>query len=212
MAISAIPGSTVQVPEIPFLEQVRLQAGDSALIIVDMVNDFVKPEGSLLVPSAAGTIGNIKKLLDAARESGAHVAFTQDTSMEDDPEFEIWPKHCIRGTWGWQIIDDLAPRQPEELVVVKYRYDGFYESTLDHVLARVWGVKNLVIVGTVSNVCVLHTVASAALRWYNVIVPADGISAITEFDQALTLRQVSALYNGGVVRSVDDIEFVKGED
>ncbi len=207
MSIPSIPGPVVQVPEIPYMDEVRLPAKDTALVIVDMVNDFVHPQGSLLVPSAAGTIGNIRKLLDAARESGVHVAFTQDTSTENDPEFEIWPRHCVKGTWGWQIIDELTPKQPEELVVVKYRYDGFYDSSLEHFLSHVWGVKNLVIVGTVSNVCVLHTVASAGLRWYNVIVPADGISALTEFDQALTLRQVSALYRGGVVRSVNDIVF-----
>ncbi len=207
MAIPSIPGPTVQVPEIPYIDKVQLPPDNTALIIVDMVNDFVHPKGSLLVPSAAGTIGDIRKLLDAARNSGVHVAFTQDTSTENDPEFALWPRHCVKGTWGWQIIDELAPREPEELVVQKYRYDGFYESSLDHFLARVWGVKNLVIVGTVANVCVLHTVASAALRWYNVIVPANGISALTEFDQASTLRQISALYTGGVVRSVDDIEF-----
>jgi nicotinamidase-related amidase len=62
-------------------------------------------------------------------------------------------------------------------------------------------------VGTVSNICVAHTAASAGLRWYHVVVPADGISALTEFDQALTLRQVSGLYAGNVVRSTKDLVF-----
>jgi hypothetical protein len=54
---------------------------------------------------------------------------------------------------------------------------------------------------------VLHTAASAALRWLHVTMPADGISALTEFDTALTLRQVSWLYAGTVVNSVNDIHF-----
>ena len=52
-----------------------------------------------------------------------------------------------------------------------------------------------------------HTAASAGLRWYHIVVPADGISTITDFDQAATLRQVSWLYVGDVVRSCDDIVF-----
>ena len=65
----------------------------------------------------------------------------------------------------------------------------------------------MVIVGTVSNICVAHTAASAGLRWYHVVLPADGMSALTEFDQALTLRQVSSLYNGTVLRRADDLSF-----
>jgi nicotinamidase-related amidase len=159
------------------------------------------------VPAAAETVPNIGRLLQAAREAGVHIAYTQDTALEEDPEFDIWPAHCVRGTWGWEIIPELAP-EPDDLICVKNRYDAFYDSWLDHFLTRIWGVKHLVIVGTVSNICVLHTAASAGLRWFNMVVPADGISALTEFDQALTLRQVSSLYMGRVVMSVDDITFV----
>lgn len=207
MTVPAIPGPTVEVPAIPFQEKVVLPAGNTALIIVDMQNDFVKPGGSLVVPSAAGTVGNIQALLEAARRSGVHVAFTQDSQIEDDPEFQIWPRHCVIGSWGWEIIEELKPQPPGELIVPKNRYDGFHGSWLDHFLTRIWRVENLVIVGTVSNICVLHTAASAGLRWFKVIVPADGISALTEFDQALTLHQISGLYTGMVVRSAADIQF-----
>jgi nicotinamidase-related amidase len=78
---------------------------------------------------------------------------------------------------------------------------------LDHFLSHVWRVKNVVIVGTVSNICVLHTAASAGLRWFHVVMAADGISALSEFDQALTLRQVSWLYEAKVVRSSEGIRF-----
>ena len=90
---------------------------------------------------------------------------------------------------------------------MKSRYDGFYDTWLDAYLTRDWQVEHLVIVGTVASICVLHTAASAGLRWFHVVVPADGISALTDFDQALTLRQVSWLYAGDVVRSFRDIEF-----
>ena len=207
MTIDFTPAGTVEVPEIPYKDRVELPADKTALVIVDMQNDFVKPDGNLVVPAAEKTIDQILELLTRARWSRVKVAYTQDTAVEEDPEFDIWPRHCIKGTWGWQIIDELTPHD-EAKVFEKNRYDAFYDSGIDHVLTRIWKVKHVVIVGTVSNICVLHTAASAGLRWFHVVMPADGISAMNNFDQALTLRQASSLYNGSVVRTVTDIHFV----
>jgi nicotinamidase-related amidase len=171
-----------------------------------MQNDFVEPAGSLLVPAASETVPHIQQLLESARARNVRIAYTQDTQVEGDPEFEIWPEHCLIGTWGWEIVKELEPH-PKDLICQKNRYDGFYASWLDHFLSHVWHVENLVIVGTVSNICVLHTAASAGLRYFHIVVPANGISALNDFDQALTLRQVSWLYSGSVVRSVEHIRF-----
>jgi len=206
MSVPFIPGETVTVPEITFADQVRLPASKTAVIVVDMQNDFVKEGGTLVVPTAIETVPNIQTLLESARAAGVRVAYTQDTHFEGDPEWQIWPEHCRAGTWGWEIIDELKPR-PEDVVCQKNRYDGFYGTWLDHFLSHVWKVEHLVIVGTVSSICVLHTAASAGLRWFHIVVPANGISALTEFDQALTLRQVSWLYLGDVVRHTTDIVF-----
>jgi nicotinamidase-related amidase len=207
MSIRFIPGATVEVPEIAFKPAVRLPAAKTALVVVDMQNDFVKPEGGkLVVPAAIETLDAQQRLIAAARAHGVRVAYTQDTHLDGDPEWKIWPEHCRKDTWGWQIVDELKP-QPDDLVEQKSRYDGFYDSSLDHYLSRVWKIEHLVIVGTISSICVLHTAASAGLRWFHVVVPADGISALNDFDQALALRQVSWLYVGDVVRSVDDIHF-----
>lgn len=208
MSINFILGTTVEVPELDFKDNVELSSKDSAVIVVDMQNDFVKEGGNLLVPDAEATVPNLKDILDRARESNVPVFYTQDTQIEGDKEFDIWPEHCVEGTWGWNIVEEIKP-QGNELVMQKNRYDGFYGTNLEHYLSHVWNIKNLVIVGTVANICVLHTAASAGLRWYNIVMPADGISAITDFDQALTLRQVSFLYAGKIVKSVKDIKFTK---
>jgi nicotinamidase-related amidase len=206
MTFPFVPGRTVEVPEIPYQAEVTLPAGKTALIVVDMQNDFVKEGGSLVVDAAAETIPQIQRLLGNARVKGTPVAYTQDTHFEGDQEWTIWPEHCRAGSWGWQIVDELAP-QPDDIICQKNRYDGFYGTWLEHFVSRVWQVEHLVLVGTVANICVAHTAASAGLRWFRMVVPADGISALTEFDQALTLRQVSWLYPGDVVKSVDHIHF-----
>ncbi|MBN2008557.1 cysteine hydrolase [candidate division KSB1 bacterium] len=206
MNFNFIPGKNVDVPDISYRENVSIPASKTALVIVDMQNDFIKPGGSLVVESAAETIPHNQRLLKLARAKGVHIVYTQDTQIENDPEFDIWPQHCVSYSWGWQIVDELNPRKGD-LICRKNRYDGFYGTWLEHFLSRMWHVEHVVIVGTVANICVLHTAASAGLRWFHVIVPANGISALTEFDQALTLRQISSLYAGDVVKSVDDITF-----
>jgi nicotinamidase-related amidase len=206
MAFKFLPGENVEVPELPYKRHVDLESDKTALIIVDMQNDFVKPDGSLVVPAAAETVPDMRSLLSRARAAQVKIVYTQDTSFAGDREFEIWPEHCLIGTPGWQIIDELQPEKGD-LICQKNRYDGFYGTWLEHFLDKVWHVENVVIVGTVSNICVLHTAASAGLRWYHVVVPANGISANTEFEQALTLHQVGSLYNGSIVQTVNDITF-----
>ena len=188
--------TTVTVPEYEVHERVQVDPARTALVVVDMQNDFVSEGGSLRVPDAAGTVPAIAGLLGLAREHGMHVVFSQDTHRDGDPEWEIWPRHAREGTWGWEIIDELAPLEPET-VLRKLRYDAFYGTPLDHLL-RLWSVTTLVICGTVANICVHYTAASAALRWYDVVIPRDAVSALDPFDLESSLRQTAFLFAGRI--------------
>jgi len=187
---------TVEIPEYEVDERVRVDPSRSALVVVDMQNDFVKEGGSLVVPTAAATIPRIAHLLGLARDSRMRVVFSQDTHDEGDPEWRIWGVHARRGSWGWRIVEELTPRD-RELVVQKVRYDAFYGTSLDHFL-RLWAIDTLVICGTVANICVHYTAASAALRWYQVIIPRDAVSALVDFDLESSLRQTAFLFAGRV--------------
>lgn len=197
---------TIAFPELPVTDELHLDPAKTALLIVDMQRDFVDPEGSLHVPASPETLPAIKALLKRARAAGVPVAYTRDTHTPDDREFQIWPPHCIRGTWGWHIVDELAPHDGD-LIFDKCRYDAFYDTALEHYLSRVWHTEHLIIAGTVANICVGQTAASAGLRWFQVITPADCISALTHFDQAAALRQVATLYNGAVVAEGTHLRF-----
>lgn len=188
--------TSIKVPEYEIHDEVWIDPARSALVVVDMQNDFVKEGGSLVVPDAEGTIPRIRVLLDLARESGTRVVFTQDTHNEDDPEWEIWPEHAREGSWGWELVEELAPLV-DEAVIRKVRYDAFYGTALDHLL-RTWDIETLVICGTVANICVHYTAASAALRWYEVVIPRDATSALDPFDLEASLRQTSFLFGGKV--------------
>jgi len=189
----------VEIPPYELTETITLRAEKTALIIIDMQNDFAHPKGSLYVPRTKEVIPNIRYLLDEARKKGVLVIYTQDWHSKNDPEFKIWPHHAVKGTAGAEIIRELKPKE-DEIVIKKLRYDAFYGTSLDHIL-RINGIENLIVTGTVSNICVLHTAGSAALRWYKVILPIDAVAPLTDFDQEATIRQISFLYQGVITTS-----------
>jgi nicotinamidase-related amidase len=187
---------TVDVPEYALQSEVTIDPGATALIVVDMQNDFVSDGGSLRVADAQATVPVIQRLIDFARGHDLRVIYSQDTHREGDPEWNIWPEHAREGSWGWEIVEALRPA-PEDTVITKVRYDAFYGTPLDHLL-RVWGISALIICGTVANICVHYTAASAALRWYDVIIPRDATSALDPFDLESSLRQTAFLFAGQV--------------
>jgi nicotinamidase-related amidase len=196
---------SVEIPQYAVQDEVRVNPARTALVVIDMQNDFVARGGSLLVPDAAATIPAIGRLLSMARATRMRVVYSQDTHRRGDPEWEIWPEHCLEGSWGWEIVAELAPGI-HDTVLRKVRYDAFYGTPLDHLL-RLWGVDTLIICGTGANVGVHYTAASAALRWYAVVIPRDAISALEPFDLEASLRQ-TAFVVAGQVTTADGVRTV----
>jgi nicotinamidase-related amidase len=187
---------TIEIPEYELHAEVKVDPARTALLVIDMQNDFVSEGGTLRGPDAEATIPAIQHLLAFARANAMRIVYSQDTHTDGDPEWNIWPEHARHGTWGWEIVDALAPA-PGDTVIQKVRYDAFHGTPLDHML-RVWGVDTLVICGTVANICVHYTAASAALRWYDIVIPRDAVSALDPFDLESSLRQTSFLFAGRV--------------
>jgi len=189
----------VSVPKYEFFPKVFLDPRVTALIVVDMQVEFVNPKGKLFVPGAQKTIPAIRRLITKARKARVPVIFTQDWHRADDPEFSIWPSHAQEGSRGAQVVPGLKPLAKDYLIR-KRTYDAFFATDLD-LLLRQKNIRNLVISGTVSNICVLHTAGSARLRGYEITVAADTISSLTPFDQASALRQISFIYQGKITNS-----------
>jgi nicotinamidase-related amidase len=186
-------------PELKIASSVELPKDKTAVIVVDMQNDFAREGGALYVPDTKQTVEPIKSLLKKARSTGTLIVFTQDWHRKDDPEFKIWPPHTIQMTEGASVIGDFEPTE-KDYYIRKRTYDAFFGTDLD-LLLRQNEIQNVVITGTVSNICVLHTAGKARLHGYNVFVAKDGISSLTPFDMDLSLRQMSFLYNGTVADS-----------
>lgn len=188
--------TSFEAPPYAVEDAVLVDPARTALVVIDMQNDFVQRGGSLLVPDAEATIPAIRRLLELAWLNRMRVVYGQDTHHRGDPEWEMWPEHCLEGSWGWEIIAELAPGV-DDTVLRKVRYDAFFGTSLDHLL-RLWGVDTLIICGTVANIGVQYTAASAALRWYHVVIPRDAISALEPFDLEASLRQTAFVFAGRV--------------
>jgi len=187
------------------LAVVELPAGRTALLIVDMQNDFVKPSGKLYVSGSEGVVGAISRLVERARRAGVLVAYTMDTHYPGDPEFAYFGEHCVKGSWGWRIVDELAPRQGD-VVVEKPRFDAFYSTMLDDVL-RSRGIEYIVVTGTVGHICVLASIAGAFMRGYRVVAPLDAIVFMGDESRRVFTYLASKVYMARIVEHVDDIVF-----
>lgn len=164
-------------------------AGKEALLVIDMLNDFVLEGAPLEVPATRSMIGSIQVRIEQAREKGIPIFYLCDQHAPDDPEFKVWPCHAVQGTKGSEVIDELAP-QPGDGIIPKVSYSGFFETDLDAQL-KAKGVEHLVLTGCVTNICILYTAVDAYMRGYGVTVPEECVAGLNEEDHRFALRQIN---------------------
>lgn len=175
--------------------------GKKAIIIVDMLNDFVT--GSLKCDRAQRIIPPLMKLIKEARKNNIPVIYSNDAHIRGiDHELKLWGDHAIAGTEGAKVIPELEPEEGD-YIVPKRRYSGFYGTDLD-MLLRELNVDTVILTGMHAHMCVRHTAADAYYRGYNIIVPADGVDSFTEEDYQAGLKYLKEVY-GAVISDVDSI-------
>jgi len=168
-----------------------------ALIIVDMLNDFVDEKGALYCgDTARSIIPFIQKTLLSYRNRKDLVIYLQDSHDEDDKEFEKFPKHCVAGTWGCEVIPELLP-QAGETMIPKKRYSGFYGTDLEHVLISA-GIDDVEVVGVCTSICVMDTVGGLANRDYNITVPVKGVADFDPEMHQFSLKRMEKIYGADV--------------
>ncbi|ABU82383.1 cysteine hydrolase family protein [Ignicoccus hospitalis] len=176
-----------------------------ALLIIDMLNDFVNPKGKLYVPKSETIIPKVKELKRAFKEAGLPVIYTNDAHLPGvDKELELWGPHAVANTWGAQVVEELAPEEGD-YVVTKRRYSAFFSTDLD-LLLRELGVSEVVLTGVATNVCVLHTAADAFFRGYKVTVVEDATMSVPPEEQQRWLEYMKAVYGAEVVSTARAIE------
>lgn len=171
----------------------------TALVVVDMINDFVR--GKLKLDQASNIIPRLQRLLDLARSKGIPVVYVCDSHRSQDPELKLWGEHALEGSEGSQIIPELKPQEGDR-VVRKRSYSAFYATEL-HELLQGLGVNELWLVGVSTDVCIQHTAADAFFRGYEVVVVKDCVEAFTPEAHQRALEQMQRIYGARIVESTD---------
>ena len=171
-----------------------------ALIIVDMLNDFV--DGKLANPKAQAIVEPLERLLAHAREDGWVVVFSNDAHHSDDPELKVWGEHAMAGTPGADVIPQLVPREGE-IVSPKRDYGAFDGTGLDEQLKE-RGVDEVVIAGQHTHICVRHSSYGALRRGYDISIPRDAVCAFEGVDEDEALAYLEMAY-AAKITSVDEL-------
>ncbi|MDI9370788.1 MAG: cysteine hydrolase [Synergistaceae bacterium] len=159
-----------------------------ALLVIDMLKDFIDKDGLLTTGEAGrGIVDFIKQRTDEFRESGYPVIYICDNHEEDDKEFDMFPPHCVAGTGGCEIIPELEVRKGDK-VIKKRRYSAFFGTDLDLHL-REKKVDELFLAGVCTNICVLYTAADARNLGYKVNIFERGVASFDPEAHSFALKE-----------------------
>ncbi len=166
----------------------------TALVVVDVQNDFADPRGALYVPGGEEVVPVVNREIDRALDAGALVVCTQDWHPERTPHFQtdggIWPVHCVAGTWGASLHPGLLAVPGEPIRKGSGGEDGYSAfsvrdptsgetapTRLERVL-REGGIRRVVVVGLATDYCVAETALDARRLGFETVVLAAAVRAV----------------------------------
>jgi len=152
------------------------------LVVVDMLKDFVNEDGKLYCgPTASAIVPEVVSHVKKHMAEGNTIFFLCDSHDEDDLEFEKFPVHCVSGTEGSKIIDELEDaffHYDHSIEILKTRYSGFYDTALGAYL-RTIDPDVVEVVGLCTSICVMDTVGGLANRDYKVRIFQNAVLTLT---------------------------------
>jgi len=169
-----------------------------ALLVIDMLKDFIERGGALECGEAARLIVPfVRSKINEFRTTGNLVIFVKDAHRPDDLEFRMFPPHCVRGTRGAEIIDDLDV-SPSDVIVEKTRYSAFFGTDLEKILLD-RAVTEVHVVGVCTSICVMDTVGDLRNRDYPVIVYQQGVADFDAEAHRFALKRMEKIYGAKVI-------------
>ena len=163
---------------------------------VDVQRDFVLPGGKLYVPAAEKLLPNIRRLTDAARQGKAFLVSHGDFHTPNDPEFKIFPPHCVKGTPGSELVPEAitekvarVPNEPDaklpddltryqQILLEKQTLNIFESRHADELVKRLGTQAEFVVFGVVTEYCVSFAIKGLLERGRRVAVVTDAIETL----------------------------------
>lgn len=149
---------------------------ETALLIVDMINDLDFAGGTAMLPAALGAARSISALSKQARQAGVAIVYVNDNYGQWHSERSLIIEHCERDdAEGRQLVELLRP-EDDDYFVIKPQFSGFYSTNLPALLPRL-GARRLILTGISADICVLFTAGDAHMREYDLWVPEDCVAS-----------------------------------
>ncbi|HEX5452018.1 MAG TPA: isochorismatase family cysteine hydrolase [Candidatus Limnocylindrales bacterium] len=196
--------------------QELLGAGTSALLVIDIQNDYIHPEGSAGrggrdTSGGMEMMPRVHHIIATARDRGVPVYFLRNWHSENTNSVPwkarraaskgVGGEAAVAGTWGAEWYE-VEPR-PDDVVINKFRYDGFLGTPLE-VMLRARGVETVICFGTATNVCVESTARAAHMRDFHLVLVSDCCSAYDQDLHDATLKNVRKHF--GLVATAEEVE------
>lgn len=167
------------------------------LLVIDMLNDFMAEDGSLFCgQEARAIIPFINDRILEYRQEENPIVFITDAHDPDDPEFKRYPPHAVEGTWGNEIIPELAPAKGDK-IIAKKTLSSFYKTDLDQVIEN-FQPETVEVVGVCTSICIMDAVGELTNRGFYTIVPVKGVADFDPEAHGFALKRMQTVYGAKV--------------
>jgi nicotinamidase-related amidase len=171
---------------------------NTALLIIDMINDFQFEHGPILARKCEDIVPSILKIKKAMKQKCAPVIYINDHYNLWQANMDKIVSHC-RNEKNKQFLDSICPDE-EDYFLIKPHYSAFYETPLNTLLGHL-KVQTLILTGIAGNICVLFTANDAHMRNYNLYVPSDCIASNCDRDNAHALKVMNSILKANINES-----------
>ncbi|MCL5874584.1 MAG: cysteine hydrolase [Candidatus Thermoplasmatota archaeon] len=165
-----------------------------AIVSIDLIEEFVS--GKLGKPKYKKVVRSTKELIERSRK---FTVLVQDSHTRGDPEIRVWGRHAMQGTSASETVQDLKGVGP---VIKKHTYDAFFGTRLERVLKEK-GAKRVVFCGVVTDICIIHSVASAFFRGFSPIVVEECTDAASPAQKRRALEYMKKNYGANIISLTD---------
>jgi nicotinamidase-related amidase len=178
----------------------------TALILIDVINDFEFPRGDELFAQALPIAGRIRALKTRTHNVGMPAVYVNDNFGRWRSNFAELVKHCTDDdVRGRPFVQQLVPA-PHDYFVLKPKHSGFYQTPLE-LLLKHFGTKRLILTGVSTNSCVLFTASDAYMRDMELVVPQDCVAACNAHEHTFALEQMKSMLKAEITPSSEiDVE------
>jgi nicotinamidase-related amidase len=170
---------------------------DTALLLIDVINDFEFPRGDELYEQALPMAPRIAELKKRTRRAGIPAVYINDNFGRWQSKFEDIVRHCLRDdARGRPFVEQLVPEDCDYFVL-KPKHSGFYQTPLE-LLLKHFGTKRLILTGVSTNSCVLFTANDAYMRDLELAVPEDCVAACDGEEHRFAIEQMKNMLKADV--------------